>query len=132
MLRDYEEDIDMINCLDDREGLHRLHSCEELEQFVRGGWENFTVRPHGSTEWIHITEELFDKGIAELSRSNFKDHLPATWYTFRDLMTAASRNQVCVPGSLTAHDKAQLAIGIIKCLDRIPPVRVYTNHISID
>ncbi len=116
---------------DQQEGYHRIYSEEELEHFIRGGWENFILRPFGERMFIHITEELFDEGLAQLSLYDFKGFKPPNWTIFRELLTAAKRHQVCVPGPLTAHDKAQLTVGILKCANKVPVIK-YTNHFYID
>lgn len=98
---------------------YRIESIEELEHFIRGGWTNFTLRPLGSTMWIYINEELFDKGEACLALPGFQKKRQPNWMAFKEFYDSLRvGRQVCVPGPLTAHDHAQLEIGRIKTLNR--------------
>lgn len=98
---------------------HRIQSSEELEHFVRGGWTNFTLRPHGSSMWIYMDETLFDRGQACLSLPGFEKKRPPNWMLFKEFFTSMRfGRQVCVPGPLTAHDQAQLEMGRIKTFNR--------------
>jgi hypothetical protein len=96
---------------------YRIKDEKELEAFILAGWTNFTLRPNGSTEWVYINESLLDKGKAQLSLPGFKKKRPPNWVIFRDLLTAIRFHQVCVPGPLSAHEKAQLAMGYNRLLE---------------
>jgi hypothetical protein len=98
----------------DRTGWHRIKDEHQLEDLIRGGWTDFTLRPYGPTIWIYINEELFDKREACLALPGFQQKGSPSWHMFRELLTDVRFNRACVPGPLTAHEIAQLEIGKAK------------------
>lgn len=88
---------------------HRIETETEVEDFIRAGWTNFTLRPYGSTEWIYVDVKLMEKELAQLCLHGFGIRRPPNPYIFRDLMTGARLGQACVPGPLSAHEQAMLA-----------------------
>lgn len=93
---------------------HRVENEEQLEDLIRGGYTNFTLRPYGATVYVYITEELFDRGEACLSLPGFELKRPPNWFLFRELLTDVKFNRVCIPGPLTAHELAIMELGKTK------------------
>lgn len=98
----------MSDCLD---GWHRIKSEVELELFILAGWTNFTLKPFGSVEYIYINPFFLSKQVACLAARGFHTLSEPHWTIYRDLFTGVAHERVCVPGPLTAHDKAQLMSG---------------------
>jgi len=102
---------------------HRVTSEEQLEHLVRGGWEEFTLRPNGAWMAIWMNEDLFNRQLACLCTTNFKNRMPPNWTMFREIMIAVRLHQVCVPGPLSSHELAFLAVGENKSKKQSEPFK---------